>query len=73
MLQLHNTEGNAIDINNQVGSPSTISFDHCLFSNGKMIGTKICPVNKLSSFKRLDDISVVQFVPVFLNIRNQGY
>ena len=22
-----------------------------LFSNGKMIGTKICPVNKLSSFK----------------------
>lgn len=35
----------------QVGTPSAISFDHCLFSNGKMIGTKIRPVNKLSSFK----------------------
>ena len=35
----------------QVGTPSAISFDHYLFSNGKMIGTKICPVNKLSSFK----------------------
>lgn len=51
MLQLHNPEANAIDINNQVGTPNTISFDYCLFSNGKMIGTKICPVNKLSSFK----------------------
>ena len=51
MLQLHNTEGNAIDMNDQFGMLGAISFDHCLFSNGKMIGTKIRPVNKLSSFK----------------------
>lgn len=51
MLQLHNTESNTIDMNDQFGMLGAISFDHCLFSNDKMIGTKICPVNKLSSFK----------------------
>lgn len=51
MLQFHSTESNAVDINDQVGMLGAISFDHFLFNNGKMIGTKICPVNKLSSFK----------------------